>query len=237
MAPNFDIGLIDDAIKNAPTDGYAQVNYGKVTMEVHAARWVEDKEEGKRVIKLRPITKKAPLNSKAGEYAQITFQIGIQEFNEALDWEFKRRVDVKVGTPRKETDWTSVVEPSLVATFGKNYLAELAKEPYVLVESVASVTGKTTKEGKALTTIKFLKAFKDKAACEADRAERFQKQDDSSDSDDDDATAGEGEISAEMKGEVKAFIKAMKGETKDDILEALEEAYPGYDPDELYALK
>jgi hypothetical protein len=162
---NFDIDDLNKAIDDAPIAGYANVNYGKVSLSVQAVSW-KDRQPIKR-----ELTKKEPL--KEGENVQLVFKVDIQEFNPVLDFTYERNVDVKKSSPRTKTNWTEIVEPSLIAVFGKDYLKALVKSPYVLVEDVADVNGRQTAKGKDLTTIKFLKAFKNKAECEADRNTRF----------------------------------------------------------------
>src|SRR3990172_5259883 len=159
---DFDYDLTNEIENDAPTEGYPNVNYGRVTLSAQIVSW-----QSGEMVKRNP-EKGKPL--REGEYGQYTFTLDIAEFNPALEWAYERNVDVKKSSPRTQTNWTEIVEPSLIAVFGKEWKKALSKRPYVLVEDVLDIAGKTSKKsGKVLTTIRFLKVFKNKAECEADR--------------------------------------------------------------------
>lgn len=215
---DFDFDILQELEAAAPAAGYANVNYGKLTVTVNRKRFEGSKKNGN----LKVVTEKydgKPL--KEGERLNFVFNVDIKEFNSKLDFEYERNVDMVHSRGKNLTDWSEIVFPSIKAVFGDQWAKAIMKKPYVLIEDVPQVNDKPTAE-KHYSTIKFLKAFKNKAECEADRAARFASSDDAVDNSD-------GEIPADVINDVKGLINAVGG--KDEAAKMMTEnnLFPNYD--------
>lgn len=222
---DFDFDLLTELEKEAPSAGFSNVNYGKLTTKVSRKYFEGSKKENNLQIIVEPYDGK-PLNKERGDRLQFTFTVGIQEFNSSLTFDYERSVDMVHSRGKFKTDWDEIVFPSLKAVFGDQWAKAIGKKPYVLVEDAPQVN--PSKDGKEYSTIKFLKVFKNKAEAEADRAARFGSNGSSNGS------------SEEIPASVIAEVKAMAGAFPS--LEALKEAmsennlYPSYDHNKLIEL-
>jgi hypothetical protein len=230
---DFDFDLLNELVDEAPTAGFGpQVNFGKCTMEVIIMAWKD--VDGTRKADSRPFTKGEQL--KNGEYLQITFKVDVTELNPMLTNEYKRRVDVKKSGPKSRTDWSEIVEPSLLSVFGKDWTKRIGKGVYVMVEDAETVQvdrqgnlkSFTTKEGKTYvnTVPRFLVAYKSKAECEAARAERFTKKEN-----------GTLDLGNDIPENVIAKVRTVLGYgVSDEQLRGILQAeFPTYEVDDLIA--
>lgn len=236
MSANFDFDLFDEMVKDAPVAGFGpQVNYGKCTMTVSIMSWVGEK--GNRKPNPRPFVAGATLNKDKGEYFQIEFVVDVHELNSQLENEWKRRVDVKKSNGKKaQTDWSEIVEPSLLKVFGKDWAKKLGgKGVYVEVEAADTVVidAKTGLPKSFIaasgveytnTAPRFLRAFKSKAECDAARQERFAKKDDGDDLSTDD-------VPADVVNNVKGLFAAMSYEQALAYLDS--KPFGNYTPEQL----
>jgi len=234
---NFDVDLLDEMIDAAPTAGYGpNVNFGRCTFDVQIIAWEGGKGE-KRTIKARAFKKGEQLAN--GEYLQITFTVDVPELNPKLENPYKRKVDVKNSGPKAKTDWSEIVLPSLLATFGKNWSKVLSgKGAYVMVEDAETVQLDKDGNKRGFTSTnsgnfivnsapKFVAVYKSKAECEAARAARFASRDNGSGPADDD-----GEIPAELIADIQGLMQAVNDDELRNIL-ANTPPYNQYDVDEL----
>lgn len=234
---DFDFDLLNEAIDEAPVAGFGpNVNFGKVTMEVHIAAWTGKKGESRK-IDLRPFKKGDTANKDKGEYLQVTFHIDLSEVNPALEFEWKRRVDIKKSntTAAKPvlTDWSEIVEPSLLAVWGKEWTKKIGKGVYCEVEDIPTVADKKSYMTKPTdgsdpkevfyTAPRFVRAFKSLAECKAAREERFKK-----------APAADDEVE-EIPAKAISDTKGLVGSLGLDQARAMLQAKPfgPYEADEL----
>lgn len=240
---NFDIEALDGAIQTAPVVGYGpRVTYGKMTIaKIEVISW-EGKKGEQRTMKARPLGKGEAV--KEGEYIQISFNVDIQELNPALTFEYVRRVDVKKSSPdgKNKTDWSEIVEPALVKQIGKDWAKKLSKGVYVEVEDAETVQtdkagklkgfykkvdGVATEEWLTNTAPKVTAVYKSKAECEAARATRFTKREDSE-------AEESGDIPANIVSDARGLLKAVDEDQAREIFEQ-NAPYNEYDVDELIA--
>lgn len=242
MSTNFDFDLLNEAVENAPTVGFGpRITYGKMTIaDIQITSWERKAKGEKGTIKQRTFTRGEQL--KDGEYLQITFAVDVKELNPTLDFEYKRRVDVRNSGGKVKTDWSEIVQPSLIAQIGKDWAKKLAKGLYVEVEDAETVVldksgapkswTKTKGDGTEATYVntapRITAVYKSKAECDAARQARFAKSE---------ATDGEendGDIPAKVIADVRGLLKAVDEEQAKTIL--TENApYNQYDLDELLA--
>lgn len=158
-----------NAADEAPEAGFAPVNYGRLTVEPmvktfgkgndkHAKPTLEPYRDGQ---KLEP-----------NQVLVFKIRVGISELNPALTFEYERDVNIQ-KSGRNKTDWSEIVLPSLISTFGEDWGDAVLKQPYVEVEDVPNVTDAMTKSGKVLGVPKFIRVFKSKAECAKAREARF----------------------------------------------------------------
>lgn len=168
-APLFDPNQIQQAADNAPSAGFSPMRFGRVSMQPNVLRWVE--ENGVRVPKRSPLAPGYMLAQ--GETMELNFIVDIQEFSPNLQFTYERAVSVRKTQRSGErvvepTDWSEIVEPSLVKVFGKTWPARLLVRPYVQVEEVPNVAGRASKKsGKMFGVIKFVRVFPNKDAAYA----------------------------------------------------------------------
>jgi len=168
--PIYDPDALGTLVANAPEAGLAPVNYGKLTVDAHVLTW-NRASDGVSTPERRDLKKGETLSK--GQTLELQFSVDIQEFNPNLQFEYLRTVSVQKTSARQKTDWTEIVEPSLIKVFGKNWPAEIAKHPYVEVEDAPNIMGKVSKSGKTFGVPKFLTKFANAAACQAAREKRF----------------------------------------------------------------
>jgi hypothetical protein len=222
----FDLGAIQEAIDNAPDAGFVNQNFGKMTMYPQIVSWGKD-SKGARVKHARPMKK----GDKAGngESTEMFFSIDISEFNPALTFAYERNVAIRNSTAKDKSDWTEIVQPSLVATFGSNWLAKAVSHPYVCVEDVANCNGATSKKtGKVITVPKVIATYASAVECKAARDAKYA------------GAAGADSADAELTAvvdQVKGLITAMGGELEQvHALLTTQAPYNKYDADQLLAL-
>ncbi len=212
---DFDFALLQELAEQAPSAGYANVNYGRLSTEVNKVWWTGSKKEGNSEKHGEAYNGK-PLNK--GERIQFVFSVNIQEFNPALTFNYSRKVEMVKSQGKTKTDWSETVLPSLIATFGDGWAKEIGKSLYVAVEDVPQVDG-----NEKYSTIRFLKKFKNKKECEADRNERFGKNENSNGS----------SLPAEVVGQVKAMLSTNAEEVVRNIIAQAPAAFGNADVDEL----
>jgi len=221
---NFDFDLLNEAIEEAPTAGFGpRSTFGKMTIaDIQITSWERQTKGEKGTIKQRPFAKGEQL--KDGEYLQITFAVDIKELNPTLDFEYKRRVDVKKTGAKAKTDWTETVEPALISVIGKDWAKKLGKGVYVEVQDVDTVVldkngnprswTKTKDDGTEATYTntapKVVAMFKSKAECDATRQARFAKSETAAENDSD--------IPAKVIADVRGLLKAVDEEQARTIL-------------------
>lgn len=234
---NFDYNLLDEIINNAPTAGFGpRVQYGKITLSIIVNKF------NKNTSKYDTRPYKSGERLKEGEYFQFTFESDMSEINDALTNPYKRRVDVRRSSNKgKEgevlTDWSEIVEPSLLAVFGKDwYKTMLTKGVYAEWEDANTVEidrktkklkgfyrqDKATKEyildeaGNQIYLVnsvpRFLRSFKSKAECQAAHDERYTKKEDAM------AFGDDGKIPDEVINTVVGLLQAVDGQNAIDIL-------------------
>lgn len=171
----YDLNAIGAAIAEAPDAGFVNANYGRVTVLPQIVSWSKQKDPqtGKSKKIVRPMTKgDAPKN---GESLELLIAVDIAEFNPALEFRYERNIAIRKSTPKDKSDWTEIVEPSLIAVFGKDWLSKVVARPYVQIEDVANVNGITSKKSpnKVLTVPKFVAAYASMIECKAARDARY----------------------------------------------------------------
>src|SRR5574341_1006516 len=136
---------VQDAADNAPEAGYANINYGRLDVIPRAVSWHTTEEYNDQGKKKRESTKRDMKEGdtlKEGESLELNFIVNISELNPNIQFEYERNVTVR-KSGRVKTDWSEIVEPSLIAVFGKQWAkAILGKGLYVEVEGVPNVAGK-----------------------------------------------------------------------------------------------
>lgn len=168
MADSF-WSQVQHLAEEAPEAGFAAINYGKLVATPMILKWERNGEV--RTPVRTPL--KAGQTIGEGESLEINFKILISELNPNLQFDYERSIPVR-KSGRVKTDWSEIVLPSLEATFGKNWAQALEKQPYVEVEDVGNIQGKTSSTtGKVYGVPKFLRVFKGKAEAMEARAKRF----------------------------------------------------------------
>lgn len=159
------IGQLADA---APEAGFSKLRFGRLTMAPFVVTWSE--EGGVRVPHRVPF-----VNQELPKQATLEFNfvVDIKEFSPRLDFLYERNIGIRKtrivnGVKSDPTDWTEVVEPSLIKVFGKHWPLELLKAPYVCVEDVPNAAGRTSKTtGKPYGIPKFIKRYPSRDAAYA----------------------------------------------------------------------
>jgi len=154
------LNQLQSVIDNAPEEREIMWSrFGKLSVTPQVIVWSE--VDGKRQPNRLAYDGK-PL--VAGETLELVFLVDIQEFNPSLTFVYERSVTIKKSGPRRKTDWSEIVEPSLVAVFGKDWIIH-ADGNYVEAQDVPTVTGRMTKNDKPLNTIKLVRSFASRAEC------------------------------------------------------------------------
>lgn len=226
MANSFDPKSLQQAVDSAPEAGMANINFGKLTAEPQVATW-SDGPEGGRVKTVAPWTGQTLTRDQSLE---IKFVVNISELNPKLEFEYERSIVVR-KSGRVKTDWTEIVEASLLEVFGKNWANEIAKSPYVAVEDFPNVAGNASKKGKIFGVPKFLSAYKSKAECITAREERYGKKS----SGDDAPVAAVGAVPQEVVNNVKALLASLGSEEQAMSMLAAK-PFGNYEPAVLIAL-
>jgi hypothetical protein len=224
--PNYDIDetSLASAVENAPEAGFVNVNFGRLTATAQIISWgAKDPATNKSQKLVRPL--KPGDSAKEGETTELKFSVNIAEFNPVLTFAYERTVPIKVSSARAKTDWTEIVQPSLIAVFGSNWIKIIKQQPYVAVEDAVNFNGNTSaKTGKAYGVPKFLATFANSAECKAARDARY--------------SSGHSNADAELTAvveQVKGLISAVGN--VDDVRPLLSaEPYNKYDADQLLAL-
>ena len=213
--------FLQEQADNAPEAGYINVNYGKLVITPNVITWTGDKNN--RTKETNPMKAGVPLTKE--QTLELVFEVDIAEFNPALEFTWERNVAVKKsGTIL--TDWSEIVEPSLIHVFGKNWAKEAMKQPYVEVEDAPNISGKASKKtGKVFSVPKFLRAFANKDECAKAREEKY----------------GKGGSATETLAEapdsvVEQIAKLMESLNNDDTVMGMlnSHSFGQYDPKALY---
>jgi len=212
---------LQEMADNAPEAGFVNINYGKLSIIPNVVTW-----ENKVPTKV-PLKKGQVLGAQ--ESLELVIGIDIQELNPALEFTYERNVNVK-KSGRILTDWSEIVEPSLVEVFGKAWTSKATSGPYVEVEDVPNVTGNASKKtGKVFTVPKILRTFKNKAECQAAREERFAKKDGSA------APAGGFDTPPdEIVEQVKGLVASVGADQTKTMIDNM--SFGNYDPELLFRL-
>lgn len=175
MAPQF-WDQVQKMAEEAPEAGFPQVNFGQLTAVPVVIRWSSNTSEDGTVV--RSPERRALKDGETlaeGEGLEIQFKVEISELNPQLEFDYERSVPVR-KSGRVKTDWAEIVLPSLEKVFGKDWgRAIIGKHPYVLVEDVTNIAGKSSKSGKLLGVPKFLAVYKNREECKTARDARFTK--------------------------------------------------------------
>lgn len=209
------------ANENAPEAGFAPINYGKLTVEAMALRW-QDGQPIRRSLADDPTL-------KSGETAEMIIKVDIAELNPKLDFAYERSINIQRSGNGQLTDWSEIVLPSLIATYGENWGDAISVPHYVAIEDVENVNGKESKSGKMLRTPKFVAKYADKAACVAAREARFGSGSGNA------APAASGTIPPAVVAEVKSLIQSANVDVARNIAETTA-PYNQYNTDVLMAL-
>lgn len=216
---------VKETIDNAPAAGFVNVNFGKLKVDVNVLEWKDI--EGVRTPVRVPFTDDTKL--RQGQDLELTIEIGISEFNPKLEFEYTRQVIVRKSSEDKKflTDWSEIVEPSLIAVFGKDYasiITDKKKVIYVAAEHVDSL--RPPKEGKKNFGVpKFIERYKNAAECAAAREERYGKKDEAAGGDE---ALG---IPKSVMDQVRALSQSLGGNRK-QLKKALDgKPFGNYDTD------
>lgn len=231
---DFDSELLQEMADNAPQAGYGpNVNFGKLTVIPTIISWKETgetftddsgKEKKVRVVQERPLKKGDKADTGKGEYIRLKFMVNIQEFNPGLEWSYERDVDMKVSGPRAKTNWSEIVLPSLIATFGDDWSKKIVKSPYVSVEDADDFNGTVSKKsGKILSCPKFIAVYRNRSECEKAWRDKYSKKSESSD----------GAIPDEVIGQVKGLVTAVGNNIEQAVEMLNNKPFGNYDPKEL----
>lgn len=167
----FDSDLLEQSSEAAKASA-AQSNFGKLTIASAFKHW--QKENG-LMVDLTPDEFK-PHAKERGYFQEVQFTVDPSDFNPNATFIFQRKVSVVAseeirdanGAKTKKytkSDWTQIVEPSIIAVFGS--IAEMAKltnakaPVYVEVESVPQ------RADSRYNTLRFTRHFKNLAECTA----------------------------------------------------------------------
>ena len=237
---------VQSAIDEAPEAGYSQLQFGKLTFKPMRVTWKTD-AENKRVpdkVELKPGQQLAD-----GESLEFSIVVDTQELNENLQFAYERNIPVKKSKADRSalTNWSEIVQPSLEAVFGKDWVKKVTAKgfaPYVCVEDVADINKngkkKTDDNGNEVFHIyrvpKFIAVYKNKEACVAARNERFPRAAASTSSGGTDEEGDEPTISEEVVEQAVSLYQSMKkNDTK--VLTMLEsKPFGDYDPKVLLEL-
>lgn len=163
---------VKKAAEEAPSAGYVNVNFGKLTTAVNILEWKE--VDGVRTPIRTPFQEDQEV--KKNQNLELTFKIEISELNPKLDFDYERNVLIKKSSTDGKflTDWSEVVLPSLEKVFGADWATAVTskKGVYVAAEHCDSVIA--PKPGKKNYGVpKFIAKYKDLATCTAARDERY----------------------------------------------------------------
>jgi len=221
----FDLDAINEAITNAPDAGFVNQNYGKLTMYPKIVSWGKPGADGKKEKHERPM--KSGDKAGPGESIEMFFHVDIAEFNPALNFAYERNVAIRKSTAKDKSDWTEIVEPSLVAVFGADWLKQAVARPYVCIEDVANCNGATSKKsGKVLTVPKVIARYANAVECKAARDAKY-------------SPSGEDAANAELQAvvdQVRGLLDAMGGEVEAVRGLLTNPPYNKFDAEQLLAL-
>lgn len=213
-------------IENAPEAGFVPVNYGPLETTPQVLTWEED-SDGVRRPNRQPLGKGKSVPD--GSTLEMGFAVELPDMNPNLEFNYERSIVVRRSSAREKSDWSEIVEPSLVSTFGKDWVkAIVGKKVYVEVEDVPNYNGRVTKAGKVWSVPKFLNAFKDKAECEEARNNRFGQSGNNS------SGGGSSSIPDGVVSQVEGLIKSVGEDTARKMLEG--KPFGDYDPAALMSL-
>ena len=209
----------------APSAGFVNVNFGKLTTTVNVLEW-------KSVDEVRTPVRtpfKEDQELKKGQDLELTFKIEISELNPKLEFDYERNVVIKKTSDdgKFKTDWSETVLPSLEKTFGDDWAKVItnSKGVYVSAEHVDSVN--LPKAGKKNYGVpKFTARFKTLADCKAARDERYGHKEES----DEETTLG---IPAQIIVQAQAVLKSVGMKQLEKMLD--QNAFGEYDKDAILA--
>ncbi len=156
------------------------------------------------------------------ESFQLHFDIDVSDLNPSLNFHYERDIAIlesnHSGKTPILTDWSEIVLPSLIATFGDNWYTRIlpnGKKPapvlWVAAEQVESL--KPVKEdGKVYKVPKFIAVYKNREECIAARDERYPSKEEASGGED--GSDEETEFSEELLNDVYALYTSAKKNRK-----------------------
>ena len=181
---------------------------------------------------------------ESGESFQLQFDIDVSALNPSLDFHYQREVAVLANSDKTKTSWATIVEPSLVKVFGKNWEEKIlsngskaAPELWVAAENVDAV--EKPKEGKKQQTVpKFIALYEDEDACRAARDERYPPRDEEAEmafgeDEADEADDEEGGITEEIIESVTSLHNANRKNIKQTRKMLETKPFGDFKPDEL----
>ncbi len=221
---DYIVNKLADYIDNAPEAGFVPINYGPLETTPQVLKW-EENSDGVRRPNREPLGKGQ--NVPEGATLEMGFTVELPDMNPNLEFNYERSIAVRRSSAREKSDWSEIVEPSLVAAFGKDWVKRIVgKKVYVEVEDVPNYNGRVTKAGKVWSVPKFLAAYKDKAQCEKARTKRFGQSSNSS--------KGSSDIPDAVVAQVEGLLKSVGEDTARKMLEG--KPFGDYDPETLMSL-
>lgn len=242
-------------VKEAPVaQGGTNINFGALTAEpvvvtfhgkgvkptkLTLAEYAEERD-----------TDPAEVELEENDQLQIHFSIAVQELNPNLTFpSVDRDIAIIASGPKVKTDWSEIVEPSLVKVFGANWEEALfgkgnkpAKPVYVAAEMVDSLRpAKQNPDGtpgKVYTMPRFIAKYATREECEEARDERYGKPADveGADIDVEDEDDDTPEFPANVLKQVWGLYKSGKKNDRNVLgLIAKNKQWNAYDADELLA--
>ena len=210
----------------APEAGFVNINFGKLVVKPMVVKWLD--KDGVRTPDKRELKDGEELQD--GEQLELDIKVLISELNPALAWDYHKNVTVKNSGTQK-TDWNETVRPSFERVFGKTVWADaLEKQPYVAVEDVPNLAGKSSDAGKVYGVPKVIARYASKEECIKARDARYPKK-----------AEGETAVEVDSGNPPQSVIEQAKSLVasvgRDKALKMLsKKPFGDYDADTLFAL-
>ena len=137
---DYIVNKLADYIDNAPEAGFVPINYGPLETTPQVLRW-EENSDGVRRPNREPLGKGQ--NVPEGATLEMGFTVELPDMNPNLEFNYERSIAVRRSSAREKSDWSEIVEPSLVEAFGKDWVKRIVgKKVYVEVEDVPNYNGR-----------------------------------------------------------------------------------------------
>lgn len=221
-----------ETVENAPVaTGGTFIQYGKLRVEMNVLTWRGKGKEPEKV----PYTDDMEIE-EGKQDLEFNFFVNVKELNPSLQFdEWSRKIIMRKSSKQQTTDWAETVLPSLEKVFGDKWADVCVGKisPYVECEQAPSQFVKAGERDWGVP--RFLRVFKNKAACEAARNERYGAPEDADNFDfgDDEDELG---IPADVVEQAMGIFKVMK-KNINKTREFFEgnEPFKDYDSDALFA--